>query len=68
MSRRDEQIKLRANYLNGLAIAFFAVGGIAPVLSPIVHDAWTVPVAVVCAVISLALHLWATMELRELPP
>jgi hypothetical protein len=57
----NEQAKLSATYLNGLAIAVMAVGGFAPLISfPFSGDArslWTTMlVVVICMGVSAALH------------
>ena len=59
---RNEQRKLTATYLNGLAMAFFGVGGFAPLvamalsgpLAPMIHF-----LVVGCILASLGLHLLA---------
>ena len=33
--RQTEQVKLSATYLNGIAVAVFAVGGFAPLFAPV---------------------------------
>ena len=71
---RNEQTKLRATYLNGLAIAVFAVGGLAPVFSYAFgsiadQTPWVVlVVSVICIAGSAALHMIALNVLRELVP
>jgi hypothetical protein len=67
----NERTKLTATYLNGLAIALFAVGGLAPVFSHSFgtesRPLWTlVAAAVICLVVSAALHLWARRILKGL--
>jgi hypothetical protein len=62
---RNEQTKLTATYLNGLAIALFAVGGLAPLFSYAFgsmggRPLWTVILtAAICLVVSAILHLIA---------
>ena len=70
-----EQVKLTAAYLNGIAIALFAVGGLAQVLSALkaslpndqaanlYASLWF---AVGCFVASIALHITARVVLLEL--
>lgn len=68
----NEQTKLTATYLNGLAIALFAVGGLAPAFSYTFgsiagQPLWAVAVvAVICLVVSATLHLIARRILRDL--
>lgn len=67
---RNEQTKLTATFLNGLAVALFAVGGLAPLFSAIYGTSgggWRVIVgAVSCFAAALALHLAARTVLRRL--
>lgn len=69
---RNEQAKLTANYLNGVAIALFAVGGLAQVLSLLNGDRGPTPLMFVgigiCIVASTALHFIARRILRGLEP
>ncbi|MFT3689018.1 hypothetical protein [Paenirhodobacter sp.] len=69
---RNEQTKLTATYLNGVAIAVFAVGGLAPVFSSLYSGAgpsvFLLVVSVVCFLVSFALHYGARMALRRLEP
>ena len=69
---RNERTKLTATYLNGLAIAVIAVGGIAPVFNAINHvDPLTLPLALtvgICLFLSAALHLFARRILKGLQP
>lgn len=69
----NEQTKLRATYLNGLAIAVFAVGGLAPAFNALYATApgrmpdWGVAtLSLACLLISTAIHLAAMRVLREL--
>ncbi len=70
----NEQVKLTATYLNGLAIAIFAVGGLAPLVSIVsgtAHPSALLPIAAlttVCVLLSGALHLIAKRHLRQLQP
>ena len=69
----NERTKLTATYLNGLAIALFAVGGLAPVFSHAfgteIRPLWTLAAAaVICLVGSAALHLWERRILQGLIP
>jgi len=70
----NEQTKLTATYLNGMAIALFAVGGLAPMFSYAFgsmtgRPLWTVVfTAAICLISSAILHLVARRSLRELIP
>ncbi|WP_264046869.1 amino acid transporter protein [Methylobacterium flocculans] len=71
----NERAKLSATYLNGLAVAVFAVGGLAPVFStsfssaPLGVPLWVVTwSASICWIVSVVLHLVARRFLRELEP
>lgn len=74
---RNERAKLTATYVNGLGIALFAVGGLAPLFSRLFAPAdpaaqlplWIVlAVSVVCFLVSVALHLTGRWVLRDLQP
>ena len=69
---RNEQAKLSANYLNGVAIAVFAVGSLGSLIPALARDGgptiFSVVVSGVCFVLSLALHLIARRVLRRLVP
>jgi hypothetical protein len=67
----NELAKLSATYVNGLAIALFAVGGLAPIFTniygttPSAAPAWIMGgISVVCFVASLTLHLVARKFLK----
>lgn len=66
----NERAKLSATYLNGIGIALFAVGSLAPIVSVIngsTQQVWPVVVLVLCcAVLSVVLHLGARWTLRGL--
>ena len=69
----NEQAKLTAIYRNGLAIATFAVGGLAPLLSALNAGTpgplpfWAIgSISFVCALTSLILHLVARLVLRRM--
>lgn len=69
---RNEQTKLTATFLNGLAIAIFAVGGLAPLFSNLYNPAG-IPalvylVGAVCFVASVVLHWTARQVLKGLIP
>ena len=69
---RIEQIKLTATYMNGLAIAFFAFGVLAPMFSVFyassqrTNGANLVIGVAVCFLASIALHLLGRRTLRGL--
>jgi len=67
---RNEQTKLSATYLNGVAIALFAVGGLAPSVSLVsggTQQVWPIAVLVLgCIGISICLHWVARWILKEL--
>ncbi|MBL3552578.1 amino acid transporter [Rhodovulum sulfidophilum] len=67
---RDEQTKLTANYVNGLALALFAVGGLASLFSNAYSEhgltTQVVLASAVCFVASLLLHLLARLILKGL--
>lgn len=69
----NEQVKLTATYSNGLAIALFAVGGLAPVFSAFysstpapVHLGLIAASSGVCFFGSIAIHFLARAGLKEL--
>lgn len=68
----NEQTKLTATYLNGVAIAVFAVGGLAPVFSSLYGTTgptnFLLAMSVVCFLASLSLHWIARTILRRLEP
>jgi hypothetical protein len=70
----NEQVKLTSTYVNGLAIAIFAVGGLAPfvaMVSGTAQPAALLPIAalnIVCVLLSGILHLVAKRHLRQLKP
>lgn len=69
---RNEQTKLLATYLNGLGIAVFAVGSLAPVFSSLYGDrgpsGFMALVSILCVFVSGTLHLMARRVLRRLEP
>jgi hypothetical protein len=67
----NERTKLAAAYLNGVAIACVAIGGLAPVASVATSSSrsstWSLSLLVIgCLIISVALHLGARYALRRL--
>lgn len=69
---RNEQTKLLATYLNGLGVAVFAVGSLAPVFSSLYGDrgpsAFMAVVSILCVLASGILHLMGRRVLRRLEP
>ena len=69
---RNEQTKLLATYLNGLGIAVFAVGSLAPVFTSLYGDrrptGFMAFVSILCLLASACLHLIARRVLRRLEP
>lgn len=68
----NEQTKLTATFLNGIAIAVLAVGGLAPLVASLSGGVGLTSLIVVlggvCFVVSLVLHLAARHLLRGLRP
>ena len=70
----NEKVKLTATYLNGLAIAVFAVGGLAPIVAIVsgttqsVTATSVVILTSICVCLSAGLHLGARRTLRKLEP
>ncbi len=68
----NERVKLTATFLNGLGIAAFAVGGLAPSLAAVNAGSgptfFTAIVGVVCIGLAFALHLAARRILGRLIP
>jgi hypothetical protein len=69
---RNEQKKLTATWLNGLSVALWAVGGLAPLASSIYNangpSALIVIGAAICVMAATALHLYARQTLKGLKP
>jgi multisubunit Na+/H+ antiporter MnhB subunit len=66
---RNEQSKLTATYLNGLAIALAAVGGLSPIVGFAQGTMSSTVLSIVCPtcwVASMGVHLWARSVLRKL--
>ncbi|PSH70994.1 amino acid transporter [Phyllobacterium brassicacearum] len=68
----NEQKKLTATWLNGLSVASYAVGGLAPLASSIYNASGpSVLIAlgtVICIMFATALHLHARRTLKGLKP
>lgn len=70
---RKEQIKLRATFINGIALIFFSIGVLAPIVSSIyVKDIspdralLAALTALICFIATVALHLAASHHLKEM--
>jgi hypothetical protein len=69
---QNEQTKLIATYLNGIAIALFGIGGLAPTLAYVFGSISGGPSSTIAAAailrvtISAALHMVARRILRDL--
>jgi len=68
-----EQIKLRATYINNIAVGVFIAGVLSPVITLATQEnepAYSLPlsilVAFLCMAVSFALHLKAVEHLSEL--
>lgn len=69
----NERIKLTATFLNGVAIAVIAVGGLAPMFTAFGVAEGRSPLVVslqvlICLLTGLILHLSARMFLKRLRP
>ena len=71
----NERRKLSATYLNGLAVAVFAVGGFAPFISTILASGpgaqsplLVLAVMAICWMVSGAIHSAARASLKGLQP
>ncbi|RYG98358.1 MAG: amino acid transporter [Alphaproteobacteria bacterium] len=65
---RNERRKLSATFLNGIAMAVFAIGGFTPVFQVIggvtTPSIWIFVMIPVCMIGAFALHLFARYQLR----
>lgn len=68
----NEQAKLTANFINGVALTVFAVGGLSPFIAAAYGAAGPRPLLLVmalyCLGVSFALHYLARRVLRRLTP
>lgn len=68
----NEQARLTANYLNGVAVAVFAVGGLGSLIPALSSDGgltvFPMIVSAICFVLSFTLHWVARHVLRRLVP
>ncbi|WP_188824600.1 amino acid transporter [Brucella endophytica] len=66
----NERLKLTATWINGMAVAFFAVGGLAPLFTMLYGDRpaslQLVFSAMSCILAAPALHYWARFSLKDL--
>ena len=67
----NERLKATATYLNGVAVACFAVGGITPFISVLVlNQPGNMPavglIAGICVPLSAILHSWARWTLKDI--
>lgn len=69
---KNERLKLTATYLNGVSIAVFAVGGLAPVFSGVYATTGLTTLHLVlsgvCFFASFGIHLGARAILKGLEP
>jgi hypothetical protein len=68
MNARDEQIKLTATYMNGLAIAIAALGALQPLFTDAFASPFTAVRVGICLLISILLHLFGLAILGSLKP
>ena len=68
-----EQVKLRASLLNSMAVTFFSIGVLAPIISsvyirqiPQEQAFLAVATAAVCFAMTFGLHISASEHLREI--
>jgi hypothetical protein len=68
----NERIKLLATFLNGIAVAVFAVGGLAPLFSSLYGTTefrpYVAPNSTVCIFTAFGLHYVGSLALRKLRP
>ncbi|WP_188822326.1 amino acid transporter [Brucella endophytica] len=66
----NERIKLLATYLNGIGIALFAVGGLAPLFSALYSNSgptlFLIFMSMNCVIVSAGLHYMASIALRRM--
>jgi len=68
---RVEQVKLTATFLNGIAIAFIAIGALAPLVSylssaSVVRPTSLALVMVGCLCLGVAIHMRAILHLGKM--
>ncbi|PYE88462.1 amino acid transporter [Phyllobacterium leguminum] len=67
---RNERTKLTATYFNGIAIAVFAIGAFAPIITGIGTNEGpagsTFTVSIICVFVSSVVHLGARFFLKGL--
>lgn len=68
----NEQVKLLATFLNGVGLAVFAVGGLAPIFASSMrfdgNSFVKVGVSFLCFAMGIGLHVVASRVLRRLKP
>lgn len=68
----NEQTKLTATFLNGMALAIFAVGGLGPMVTAAYGERgpsfFLLAMALYCLAAAFALHFMARRILRRLEP
>ncbi|MFC3446964.1 amino acid transporter [Falsochrobactrum ovis] len=68
----NERIKLLATYLNGIGIAVFAVGGLAPIFSALYNSSgpslFLILMSSICVLASGGLHYMASTILKRMKP
>lgn len=68
----NERLKLLATFLNGIGVAVFAVGGLAPVFSSLYGQngptLFLMLVSTICFLTACALHYSASTVLKRLKP
>lgn len=68
----NERLKLLATFLNGLGIALFGVGGLAPVFSSLYNangpTIYLMVVSIICFLAACALHFAGSTVLKRMKP
>jgi Na+/melibiose symporter-like transporter len=64
----NERVKLTATWINGMAVAFFAVGGLAPLFTMLYGDRpaslQLILSSMSCILAAPALHYWSRFSLK----
>jgi hypothetical protein len=61
-----EKIKLRANFLNNLAVGFFIGGFLGPIVTAHLGDEIRIYAGILSVGMSVVLHIYATRHLSEI--